>query len=1102
MKVIRTALRVLIRVIAVLGVPLAAALYFYSFHLPGIVEGQVLQALADLGLPNATARVAGIGLSGAVLTDLDLDGTGRVRAESVEVRYRLGEVIDGKVRGITVAGLTLTLRHADGALDLGPLGEIRTTGEAEGAAELPFQRIDLRACRLITEVAGEIRHFPVEGVLQNAGKGGIDFELTSRFEEKPVAIAGHLDTADLAVSARAESNGVTATVLYEQARDSLDFTLVGRRERLSLFLTGRHLLGEGLDVDVRGRVLAGKLTQTRISAAADQVAFDGRALRDLTVDLNGDMDHLTGTVSARCDLPAVGLDVGDQAHAFVGGAIGIYPTANPIRADLLLIEATVRDLDVAGFRGEIEAKLAGGVSEEGAALEIESARVTGQLTATPGPIEIRLGQPGTAAVALTEPLDWQTEFPEVIITAAPTIPGVGEADVHATAKVTATPKEIVAVVAEGSGIEGAVKGLGGLAAEGLVATFGGTVTLEPESMEVRVDGAAEGSADAIRGLGFEVGQLRFSSVGLLTREGDSLQFASTAPGRLTASSVRMGKLFAEQVSIECGMEVDLSPELIDLALPGTARIGAEAIHLDRLSAEQVSIESGLQLTMTPERIDVAVPGMARIESAAARYDEFALGKLALTANVELQALGGRFTGGVALAEPVTLSGPAMSGTLSSLSLTGSGQLGAGGDLAAEGRLTAVVGQALSEAGKLTVKDVRLDLPLIWGKPGSADPGKLNIGKMQVLGRTWPGPSLALVQEGQGVEFVGEWAATESALFKLEGDARLTSSGLISRTEFSAEPFYISAAGPLGSIIMKQTGASLTGVMSAKGRIVLDRGHLEPEVTVSLSQAEVSLAEDTIALGNVNAKVTIDSFPPTTPGGQRVTWDSARLGEIDLGAGLLDFQLEKQDTFAVEQIRCKTLPRGEFRTHSFRVKPAKPDLRIELYCEDVSLSRWLTLLAKDKASGEGLISGRLPLRIRTKPSLKVEFAPGYLMAAPGGWFEIHDTEALEALLSENIPSTAQETNYSDDLKDRVVQSLRNFEYSKLKFEIIQNEWNQTLRISTVGQGRKTPKGMKGPQGIDMTVNINGFDALVATILEMKLGLEDLFKGGKMGGRRLR
>ncbi len=935
MKVIRVAFRVLIRIAGVAGIVLAAGLYFFSFHLSGLVESEVLAALDEMGLPDATLTVSGVGLGRATLTDLDLDGTGKVRIESVEVAYRLADLRAGRVRKVTVTGLTLTLRYADGKLDLGPLGRIETSGEGE-STELPFDEIDLTACRLIVETEGRVRHIPIDGTILNTSQGNLDFELTSRFEEQPVEFTGSFCTADLSGRLNAASNGVHLKATLQSIEDRLDFRLEGQRDRLSLFIDDRHFLGERLDFKLSGTVRKGELTRTSIAVSAAHVEFDGRSVQDIHIDFNGTAKFLSGTFSFQCEPSVAGIDLGPDARFRAGGQIGIHPSEEPIRAELMRVQVSLRGARMAGLRGQLDVTLRGEASERGIDLELTEALATADFDAAPGPVTARLGKPGRISATFAEPLDWSATLPAVLLTALPKVAGIEGLEIRGMAKVKAGPDEVIVDLGRGS----------------------------------------------------------------------------------------------------------------------------------------------------------------EVKAAAVRIGGYVIGKIELAVEGKAEVVGRKFHAGMRLLNPVEVTGPAMTLTVSSLEVDGAGRVGEDGRVEAQGTVLATVPEGKSDLSGLRVQDARLELPLEWGQPGQAAPGSLAIGTVGLLGRTFPGPELSLTQEGEGLEFTGKWSPTESAHFALTGDARLTPGGLVSNLEFEAEPFYISPGDVFGGLLVEKSGITVIGVLRAAGRVELDRGHVNPKITLGLSNAEVTYAKDTLALSNVAAEVTIDSFTPlTTPGGQRVTWESARIGEISLGSGLLEYQLEGLDAFSVERARCKLPPQGEFWVHSLRVDPANPDIALELYCQDVSLSRWLDLVAPEQASGEGLLSGRLPVRIRMKPKLMVNFSPGFLHAKPGGWFKIHDLSAVRKLLDENVPSVQGEVDYSQIVKDRVVQALRNFEYSTLRFEIIQNEWDQTLRVTAIGKGREIPEGLKNPQELNLTVNFNGFDTLIGTALSMKLGLDELLGSGR-------
>jgi Dicarboxylate transport len=974
MKIVRTALRWLIRVVVALVVILAAALYYYSFHLPDLVESKVLAALADLGLPDATARVSHIDLDGVILTDVDLDGTGLFRAESIEIGFSLGEVRHGHVRGITVTGLTLTLRYVDGLLDLGPLGEIKSPGEGKDElAELPFAAIHLEACRLVAEYEGEIRHFPIQGTVRNVGKGHLDFELTSRFEEKPVEIKGSFGTRDLIAGAIATSAGIQLKVDYEPSESRLDVAVDGRRDRLSLFLEDRHLLGEGLTLELRACVKEGKLTRAHIAVDADYLEFDGRAVRDVRADLTGDADSLAGTASCRCDLPEVGLDLGPDARVLVGGAIAIYPTAEPIRAELRGVQASVRGLRPAGFRGNLDATIRGKVTPKGLDLEIESAHASGEVDAAPGPLDLRLGKPGRMTASFASPLDWHVSLPAALFTGAPRYEGIEDIELRLLGIVEAGPEETVVTLAMPSEVTASSLQVGGLRTGPLKARFGATVTALPDGVRITTDRDCE----------------------------------------IEAEGMRVGEYAAEPVGLFFEFQGDAPP--------------------------------------------------------------------------------GEFTLRARLREPARFIGPALSASISEVELSALGSYQRDGMVRADGEILAVVARGDSGESGIEFEGARLELPFVFGKTAPEKRGELTVATLTVLGQTVPGPEIELRQIGGGLEYLGKWRPTDDALISFNGMGKLTPNGLSSRTEFESGPFEIAPGDIFGKLLKEKSGVSATGTVQVNGRLDLDRGRLTPEINVRFSGGDVTYGEDTLSLSGVETTLTLDSFPPTTPGGQRITWKKARVGEIEFGDGLVEFQLESMDLLSLEQIRCNLSPTGHFRIFPFRLNPSEPDIDLQLYCEDVSLTQWLDLVAPEKALAKGLISGRLPIRIRTKPVLKVDFSPGYLHAKPGGWFQVHDVSALEELLDEHIPAVAGDVDYSQVVKDRVVQALRNFEYSTLKFEIIQNEWDQTLRVTVSGKGRDIPEGLENPQELHLTVNFNGFDTLIGTALKMKLGLDDLLGG---------
>jgi hypothetical protein len=174
--------------------------------------------------------------------------------------------------------------------------------------------------------------------------------------------------------------------------------------------------------------------------------------------------------------------------------------------------------------------------------------------------------------------------------------------------------------------------------------------------------------------------------------------------------------------------------------------------------------------------------------------------------------------------------------------------------------------------------------------------------------------------------------------------------------------------------------------------------------------------------------------------------------------------------------------GRFWAYAFRIDPEAPVVDIQLFVEDLALEYWLELLAPEDATGDGRLSGRIPVRITTEPRLGVKVGAGFLQAESGGHLRIRDADLIREVLTQNSEEFSDETDYSQMVLDRITGALQDFEYSKLRFDILQQGGGLTLRVTAAGKGRKVN------QELFLTVNLNGFDKLIDPALAMELGIE--------------
>jgi hypothetical protein len=371
---------------------------------------------------------------------------------------------------------------------------------------------------------------------------------------------------------------------------------------------------------------------------------------------------------------------------------------------------------------------------------------------------------------------------------------------------------------------------------------------------------------------------------------------------------------------------------------------------------------------------------------------------------------------------------------------------------------------------LALADVRLDCPLPLPASGTAE-GRLRVGAVTLHDERLAGIDAQILQRGASLELRAGWSPTADTPLRLAG---LEASGKV----------------------------TVAASMSAQGGA-------SPRLELTAEELAVTSAGGKTSIDGLDATITFAGFSPVrTPGGQRVAWSTARLAQVELTAGSIEFCLEGPDSILVERGSVGLGDGGRLWTQAFRVDPASPDVELQLFCEAVSLRQWLSIATVDRATGEGRLDGRLALRLRTDPRLTIGFGDGFLHAAAPGTFQVSDASLVRDALQKNLPAVSAGgpggVDYNQLVQQRVVESLQDFAFEALTFDMIPRGDDLTLRVHTKGKGRRTP------QELDLTVNFNGFDDFIDLAIGMKLGideakreaLEEIFPGTqtKKGGKQ--
>lgn len=1096
----RRFLRIVRRAFLALSLVALALLLFWILVLPGIVEGRIRAALADAGLPDATLRVRSLSLGGAEVVGLSLGPGERATADSIYVEYDVGELLSGHFDAITVTGPTVELRVRDGEIDAGPFADLRGGG-GEPATALPFDRLVVRHGRLVLDLEGTRYVLPIDGVVRPAAAGAVGLSLSTRFGLRAVEVAGTVELAaktgraDLVftgpdgerVVLDAEAKGSVADgdfdVEFEGGAGTIDRIVAGHRVRLD----GATLRGRA---SVRG---FRRLTEAELVLDVTAPALDALALEGFILTVTPHRDGLSvvaeaeggfGGASATATLPPLSLDresievpIALNSHGFLRGR--------------LLDAVRGRGVDVTGGFASAVAKGKLALSADGWSVDVDEAR-----------LEVRSGR-----VVHARSGAGASELSAHLALAARASPDLVEIAVR-TVKPLALSPSFPGVIAGGTGTVSLAAG------EPVRVRFGpaaGGWSVDGPDLEVRLeDVTAESAGFAAAGVS---GKIR-------------------GRARLDGSGVRIdldegGRLRADGVFSDYG---DLSRA--EIRLPEAATLTADGGGLAFRSRLEVGLAAGAAMTLGEARVEDLVASLdlgATIEKgdlwirvgprsslrassvSAAGWDAAPValrpGDGDAAPVVRIGLFGARdteSTGRLETAEGFRAKGPEGSAKVLSLAVAGSARTGSEGLVAAAGGVEIAAEEVRVSSAEVAVGRLTATVPLGTGReevlPGSARISRE--GSVAVEGLRWRGDDLppfaiALAREGEEMSFRATWPITDVATLTAEGRLGLKRGRPVGRARVDVPRFALHEGGRIATALETATGYSVTGEMNLAGTVDFEGSRITPSLEIGVFDVTATGEDGKNSIEGLGAKIRVDGFSPlSTAGGQLLSFDTAKLGDLAVQDGRIRFTVESPRSILLERAEWRLGSTGRFWVYSFRLDPKDPDVEIELFTEHLSLDEWLGLVTADHASGEGQLFGRLRVHVKTEPRLDVTVRSGFLHAEGSGKIRIHDSDRVRDVLAGNMPRVAGETDYSQVVQDRIVKALEDFGFSTLKFDIFENEGGgMTLRASVQGKGVEPPH-----QELDLTVNVNGFEELIDPALSLKLGI-DRTKSGLLDRLRL-
>jgi len=477
------------------------------------------------------------------------------------------------------------------------------------------------------------------------------------------------------------------------------------------------------------------------------------------------------------------------------------------------------------------------------------------------------------------------------------------------------------------------------------------------------------------------------------------------------------------------------------------------------------------------RLGIPAP-RATIEDAAFRTD-----RLTVKGSIRLDNLSDNMT----FTTKVELSAPRLKwkvntlrGTVPNLNISGKAT---GNHKGIEGvdALMKFTGAQLSDPDlTLQAEGIRVRIPVSW--PPEKSSGK---GMVSVSGIKWQERSLgsvAAVVKQKGLGFM----VTGTHVSNLLEDLTAHFSGQVyPESENSGETFVdlkipdYQTAGKIdmGTFAPAAMGLRIGGVLGVSGRLAKIPGGLKVSLTTTVKEGGVFHEEKGFSVTGIDTALKIsDLLEKRSDSRQIMRFDSAQMGELKMGAGKVEFQLESPGVLLIEKSSFEWCG-GLVDAHALRISPEQDDYQLVLYCDRLILHRILEQFGAVQAEGTGTLNGKIPIRFKEG---RLRFDDGFLYSSPGqgGTIRLTGTEILTA----GIPKNTVQYNQLELARE----ALKDYTYKWVKLRLTTEGETLLLRMQMDGKPAnplpfvydkdiggfiKVEAGSKGSvfQGISLDVN---------------------------------
>ncbi|MFZ1985067.1 MAG: YdbH domain-containing protein, partial [Desulfatitalea sp.] len=356
-----------------------------------------------------------------------------------------------------------------------------------------------------------------------------------------------------------------------------------------------------------------------------------------------------------------------------------------------------------------------------------------------------------------------------------------------------------------------------------------------------------------------------------------------------------------------------------------------------------------------------------------------------------------------------------------------------------GELRLADGRILYDPQAVQINQISLRLPVHYPLPSQPPDGEVSMGQM-----LWQTKPLGGVRGKLGVRPEGLWADLRHASKLFPGlNVQIRSEiGADGATLAVTVPGYTPAAAiELGRISPAAAGFAFQGRIEAEAELRTQGGAIQSTARVRIGQGVLRQPSRQLVLEGIACDLRMeDLIALRSAPRQQLQVADLTLGKLAVKALNIDFQLESKATLFIEKAGLQWC-KGMLQTQAFRLTSGRDEVEVTVYCDRLNLAMVMEQLGAAQGSGEGAVSGRIPVRWRNG---ELAFDNGFLYSTPGqtGTIQLRGTQNL---LDGLAPGTPQHTQL-----DIASEALKDYTYNWAKVEL--QSQNELLLVSLKLDGK--------------------------------------------------